>query len=241
MEKIVYDGIANEEDKHWWFKARREIIVSQLQSLDLNFEKALDIGCFSGRFLKEIAPMCKERYGVESSEEGNKYWGMRDFTIVRGALPKDIPFPDKTFDIVSALDVLEHVADDRASFQTIYNLLKPHGVLLCTVPAYAFLWSDLDVMTHHYRRYSAQGLRKMLCDTGFSIYKLTYFNTFLFPLIVLVRWLRKFYTRSGTDMDKPKNIVNLLLYHIFAAEKPWLLKYTFPFGVSILVIATKNE
>ena len=151
-----------------------------------------------------------------------------------------MPFPDASFDAITMLDVLEHIEDDVGSLATIERLLRPGGTFLCTVPAFAFLWSGHDDDAQHKRRYTRPELRAKLEGAGLRVRKISYYNTFLFPPIVSAHYLLGGRRRgSGTALREVATPLNAVLCRIFAAERHWLRVGTFPFGVSVLALARK--
>ena len=157
-----------------------------------------------------------------------------------GRLPEVIPFVGQTFDLIALLDVLEHLDDDAAALRALRVRLKPGGWLLITVPAYPFLWSRHDELHHHKRRYVARDLRAVIEAVGLRVHYLSYFNTWLFPLIAAVRLARVGSGHSG-DLSMPNKFANALLTQIFASERLLLGRVAFPFGVSLLALARNPD
>jgi SAM-dependent methyltransferase len=182
------------DDRHWWFAARRRIV---LQVLDAALRRAgpagkpriLDIGCGGGGTLRELA-LRGEAFGLDPEPSAVEAAMRRARCEVRlGRLPDEIPYELGSFDAVTLLDVLEHIEDDVRALGTIERLLRPGGLLLCTVPAYRFLWSQHDDVNEHRRRYTRPELRIRLEAAGLRVRKLSYCNTFLFPPIAAARLL----------------------------------------------------
>ena len=65
--------------------------------------------------------------------------------------------------------------------------LTNRGKIVLTVPAYQWLWSHHDVVNHHYRRYSQKTLQKVVSDAGLTVTYISYFNTWLMPIIASIR------------------------------------------------------
>jgi len=126
------------------------------------------------------------------------------------------------------------------SLKTIKELLTATGTAIITVPAYMFLWSHFDEINEHKRRYTLTELKNKLEQAGFRIEKISYYNTFLFPIAYVVRKLNNFLGRNGvSDIEMPSDIMNNLLRRVFSSEKSLLRYCNFPFGVSVLAVVKK--
>lgn len=244
MDKDFYLEYASVEDNHWWFVGRRQIIDSFIRRLNLpKNAEILEAGCGTGGNLIMLSAHGRVD-AMEVDEVACELANQRKVTKVQnGSLPNNIPFQDK-YDLILILDVLEHLDDDLAALTALYSKLKPGGWLLVTVPAYQFLWSQHDEINHHKRRYALKNLKQVVCKANYQLYKATYFNTLLFPLIAFLRFLSKLSLRSSTvrtqsDLKMPSKFINYFLSMLFAAESLFLDYIYFPFGVSILLLARK--
>jgi 2-polyprenyl-3-methyl-5-hydroxy-6-metoxy-1,4-benzoquinol methylase len=243
METYLYDELYQMEEKHWWFVARRKIILDIFRRFvpTTNTIKILDIGCGTGLML-QVLNQYGEVSGIDSSPLAIEYARKRTNNVIQlGVLPNNIPYTGTTFDVVTAFDVLEHIENDVEAISTISKLLKDSGIFICTVPAYQFLWSSHDEAHHHYRRYTKNSLQKKLLSAGFKMIKITYYNFFLFPLIALIRLLKRIQRPSsiGSDTQMPHSLLNKILIKIFSSEKYFLRWANLPFGVSLLSVSRK--
>lgn len=244
MEQQVYSQMAAIQGEHWWFVARRRILTAVLHRyLRLpDGARLLEAGCGMGGNLAMLAgfghvsafePDAKARR-IVSRESG--------LQIREGRLPDDVPFDAESFDLVAALDVLEHVEEDSASLATLRNKLRPGGWLVITVPAFPFLWSAHDRVHHHKRRYRKAELVRLAAEAGLAPVKVTYFNTLLFPAIAMVRLVKGLLGIDKADGEAmPGNLVNRLLTVLFASERHLLGRVWLPAGVSLLMIARRAE
>ncbi|NNE45868.1 MAG: class I SAM-dependent methyltransferase [Rhodothermales bacterium] len=240
MDPDYYRLVAAVEDEHWWYVARRRILSRVLLNLRLAAgARILDAGCGTGGNLQMLS-----QHGRVSAFEMEPYSrevaaGKRFGEVLTGSLPDDIPFDAATFDVVTALDVIEHIENDAGALRAIRGLLVPGGTLILTVPAYQFLWSSHDEVNHHCRRYTLSGVTDTLRKAGFDTVHATYFNTWLFPAIAATRLVGRVLPRSGqrSDLRLPPRIVNRLLTVVFGSEAWITSTHTLPFGVSILVVA----
>ncbi len=163
-----------------------------------------------------------------------------NFDIRKGSLPNDIPFDIQTFDLIAALDILEHISEDFECLTTFRNLLRPDGWLLLTVPAFSFLWNTHDDDHHHKRRYNKPHLQHIVQEAGFSEVMISYFNTLLFPLAVSIRLFKKVLRLKAFNeqMILPTSINNLLT-NSFSSERHIIKNRPLPIGLSLLLLARK--
>jgi len=234
----------NIEDRHWWFRGRRRIVSGLLERIPLDSDsKILDLGCGTGGNLQMLAGFGQVT-GVELDAQALALAVERGTVpVVSGSLPDDIPFEPGSFHCVTMLDVLEHIEQDEAGLASVYRLLLTGGHLLLTVPAFRFLWGPHDEEHHHHRRYQARELRSKLRTAGFEVTHLSYFNTWLFPPIALVRLLHKWIPAGDTGMETslPPAWLNRLLLGVFSSERPIVTRGRLPFGVSLLAVARKSS
>jgi len=242
MDQKIYRQMRELEDRHWWFAGRRQIVDKMLASLDLpERARILDAGCGTGGNL-QLLSRYGEVTGVELDDGAAALARERGpWNIFKGSLPNAMPFSGERFDLIVLLDVLEHIKDDGASLRTLSDLLAPGGYLVLTVPAFPFLWSRHDVVHHHQRRYRAAGLRDLIGNAGLQLSYMSYFNTWLFPLIAAMRLTHKIFpsNEGGRDVSMPGPAVNSLLQALFSSERRWIGKLKMPFGVSLLAVTRK--
>ncbi|MDX1739675.1 MAG: class I SAM-dependent methyltransferase [Rhodothermales bacterium] len=240
MDADYYRVIARVEDRHWWFVGRRRILSSILTSLDLPVGvRILDVGCGPGGNLAMLAD-----HGTLTAVEMDPYAREQAASrgvceVADGSLPGQLPFSPGSFDVITALDVIEHIDDDRAALGSIRELLAPRGYLLVTVPAYQFLWSRHDEINQHRRRYTRSMLRRSLRAAGYDIVRTSYFNTLLFPIIAAARLTGRMRSgpTAGGDLRPPPPAINRVLTGLFASESGLLRHADLPFGVSLLAVA----
>lgn len=242
MDSLLLRQHLELEERYWWFVGRRRIVLSVLERY-LPPGKRLDVldaGCGGGATLESL-----RRYGsatgLELEEEAVDYASDRGRDVVQGSIEK-MPFDDESFDLVLALDVIEHVPNDSCALRELYRVLRPGGSLLVTVPALQMLWSAHDEANGHYRRYTVGGLRRRVEEAGFEVVTATYFNTLLFPVILAVRMIGRLWPKStASDVSEVPGLVNDALARIFSSEKFLLGRLRLPVGVSSLCFARKPE
>jgi SAM-dependent methyltransferase len=244
METDAYQLMASHEAVHWWFVGRRAVINGVLDRIDLPADaRVLEAGCGTGGNLYHL----KRRGNVSAFEphpDGIEIARTRhpDVAIEVGALPDQLPFPESTFDLVAALDVLEHVDDDVGALDALIRLVKPGGYIVITVPTHPFLWGSHDRRLHHVRRYSVGDLRKMCAESGAEIVYFGAFNTILAPIAFAVRIAEKALSINiGNQERMPSRWVNQILAGAFALEGRLVRYVHLPFGLSQAVILRRAD
>ena len=243
MEERYYEEYARVQSSHWWFAGRRRILGALLErGLPAAAEerRILDVGCGTGTNLDELGRFGRVE-GVEAEAAAVAYCRSHGGWNVTHASGDELPFADASFDLVTLLDVIEHVRDDATILGEARRVLAPGGMVLVTVPAYTWMWGDQDEISHHFRRYTAGRLRTSLRGAGLEPEKVTYFNTLLFPPIAAIRLLRRLRPRRGEarsdfELNEPGGL-NSLLGRLFAMETPIVARASLPFGVSVAALA----
>jgi len=241
--KIMYDL----ENDHWYYIALRDLIFSYLkkQYPNGNGLKILDAGCGTGALLENLIEHGYEDVkGMDISEHALFYCKKRDLNqILLGSISR-LPFRDNQFDLITSIDVIccLQVVDDVSALREFYRVLKSYGRLILHVPAYKFLMSEHDKATQTGIRYSKDDLTRKLGLAGFKIERITHRNSFLFPLVMIYRILKKnskTADESKSDLKALPNFVNKTLIELLEIENTILKKFNFPFGSSIFCIAYK--
>lgn len=255
MQSDYYKEYYNYEREHWWFVAREKIIISAIKSHILNRMiasqplKILNIGCSTGRsseYLAQFGQVISLEYDKECCEFTAQKTGLE---IINGSIT-ELPFPENTFDLVCAFDVIEHVEDHELAVAEMKRVAKQNGILFVTVPAFMSLWSHHDEVNFHFRRYTKKEIVTLFNKTknGETVF-VTYFNSILFSPIWIYRKLSnvlKFGIKrdgAGSDFESFNNgILNKILFKIMHFERHFIKrKVAFPVGVSLLNIWQLNK
>lgn len=245
MEAAVYEQFAELERNHFWFRGRRKIFFDLLEGElgDRSDREILEVGCGPGGMLSPLA-----KYGTVHAADidhgSMEYCHSRGFQRAVTCSGLDLPFADASFDVVCLFDAIEHIPDDQKVLEEVRRILKPDGLVFLSVPAYQFLYSQNDRLVHHQRRYTKSRMRKLLTTAGLSPTKLTYFNAFLFPLIVPAVLVLKLKEKLFGLPDGQTNLSHSFCKPIndafawFMGSERLLLRHTeFPFGHSLIAMA----
>ena len=241
MDAQVFQRMAELDDRHWWFVARRRILRALIKRKvrPPKGARILEIGCGTGHNLAMLGEFGK----VDASELDDGARALAKARLGRNvasaALPDLSMFKAKSFDLIALLDVLEHVDNDATALAAIRTRLKVGGKLLVTVPANRWMWSAHDAAHHHHRRYTKQELRQAGEKAGFRIDLLSHFNTILFPPIAAARLAGKLLGRESADDSIPPGPLNGLLRTVFGLEAPLVGRVPMPFGVSLVAVFTR--
>jgi SAM-dependent methyltransferase len=244
MDTAIYAVEASIEETHWWFVGRRRLFADELRNVGAASDaRVLDIGTGTGanlRLLRDIG-FC-DVTGLDASDDAIRFCAEKRLGEVRKGDICALPFPDASFDVVFATDVIEHVDDDHLAAQEICRVLKPGGNAIITVPAFESLWGLQDEKGYHKRRYRLRPLLGLLGRAGLIPQRSYYFNYILFAPIFLARRLIDLFRidlQSEAQINSP--LVNRLLSAVFTADIRTAPVLRPPFGASILVVAAKSR
>jgi len=251
------------EDTYWWFVARRALLRDLLaRRLRRAFPRGnarvweprlrgdrgplciLDVGCGTGATLAVLTEF-GQVVGIDSSPEALRWCRRRapyHLVLARG---EALPVKGEAADVITALDLLEHIPDDGAAVVEFARVLRPGGLLVATVPALPWLWSGHDEALDHLRRYPASRLRQCLEQAGLEVVRLTPLIASLLPPVAALRLLQRVLSRKNahpqTAFIVPPRPVNWLLTALLWLENRWALRWNLPLGVSLMAVARKPE
>ena len=241
-----------EEDSHWWFASRTRALLGLLdKEVADGGLRVLDVGCGAGNMIHHLS-----RYGSVVGIDNNplplEVAQQRGYDA-RLSDAHHLPFEDQTFDLVTALDVIEHCEDDLQILRECYRVCRDHGMIVVTVPAFQWLWSNNDVINDHKRRYSRAELHEKLAKAGFEVERTTYNNFFVFPVaatLILARRRAETEPELATpstdqeayqvEMEPASPPVNAILTGVGRFEAAVLQHVDLPFGTSLICIARKG-
>lgn len=238
MDRAVFERMAEQDQLHWWFVARRRIL-SDLIAREVRPRagaRILEIGCGTGHNLDMLG-----RFGtVDAIELDDHARAVAEKRLGRPVMKARLPelegVEDGAYDLVALLDVLEHVEADEPALAAIARKLKPGGRILITVPANKWMWSAHDVAHHHFRRYGRSELRAVIAKAGLKIELMSFFNSLLFPLAAAARIAGKIVGKTSSDDQIPPAPLNRLFTGVFGLERYLVGRVPLPAGVSIVAL-----
>ncbi len=245
MQQHTYAIMDEVEGSHWWFVGRRAILESFLNTICSKLKtqnsrlRILDVGCGTGANIQMLSQY-GEAEGVDVSDDALEFCRKKGLKVQKG-LAEALPFDDETFELTTALDVVEHLDDDIAGLKEMYRVTKRGGYSLIFVPAFMWLWGVQDDISNHRIRYTKSQIVERLRIAGYTVERSTFANWTFFAPILAGRTIMKL---TGIKPESENNItisgLNGIFGKLFSSERLWLRNFNFPFGVSIVVVAKKN-
>ena len=239
MERIVYQQMAELDDRHWWYRARRKILAELIRRevQPAAHARILEIGCGTGHNLAMLSGFGHVD-GLELDDEAAALSEKRlGRVIIRSPLP-ELEGVSNDYDLIGAFDVIEHIDDDHAALAAIATRLKPGGKFMMTVPAHPWMWTAHDVANHHKRRYSKRSLRALVEGSPLRLDKIGYFNSLLFPLAIVERAASKLRGKDDGNVSLPPRPLNNLFEAVFASERYLVGRLPLPPGLSLFAVAS---
>lgn len=238
-----FENLRSMEDGHFWFATRNEMIKWLVSRYATKASRVLEIGCGTGFVLfalREMLPTAKIA-GSELHSAGLRHARSRhghDIELIQMDARRS--GLSNVFDLVGAFDVLEHIRDDEGVLKEIYSMLRPSGILIATVPQHPWLWSDVDAMAHHQRRYAIGELSAKAKAAGFRIRYHSSFASLSLPLLALNRWRAKRSMTAATSESVMPSSVNDVLTKLFQLEHVLRrARIPLPLGGSGVLVAEK--
>jgi SAM-dependent methyltransferase len=236
--------LAAAEQGHFWFEARNGLIQWALRKYSPDAKSLLEVGCGTGFVLlglSQTRPQLKLT-GAEALVEGLAF--ARQRVPHAGFMQMDarkIPFADE-FDVVAALDVIEHIADDATVIEQMTKAVRPGGVILTTVPQHMWLWTAIDDASGHQRRYRRADLIEKIVRAGLKVERVTSFVSLLVPLMWAARLGRKHQLGDMKSEFRLSRITNTSLKLMMGIERQLIrMGASFPAGGSLLLVARKES
>lgn len=243
LEKIAYSSIYEREEEHWWFLGRRKVLAALLAGVGPPGDwRVLDVGCGTGGNFSFLDAYGRVE-GCDYSEEAIRFCNMRGTHLAREASIYELPYEDASFDLVTCLDVIEHLRFDLPAFRELNRVLKTGGYLLATLPSGPHLYNDFDCLAGHLRRYTRDEIEMLLAEGGFEPLRLTFYTALVHPLIRYYMWRgsitsgRNKYTQGMQTLIPSANRFLALAQDLEA----WIVsRRDLRWGSSVAVLAAKR-
>jgi 2-polyprenyl-3-methyl-5-hydroxy-6-metoxy-1,4-benzoquinol methylase len=239
----AFDQLAAIEPGHFWFESRNRLIVWALRTYHPLATTLLEVGCGTGFVLQGLHAAFPE---LQLTATDAMPGGL---AIARRRVPSaTLLLQDARglnmvagFDVVCALDVIEHIPEDVQVLGRLFTAARPGGVALITVPQHPALWSGFDDHAHHVRRYRRRELVSKMASVGFDVVRVTSFVSLLLPLLAVSRWLGA--QRPGPPADREVQLspaLNAVLRAVLALERRAIaVGASWPAGGSLLAVGRK--
>jgi len=245
MKEHTYPIMFRIEQSHWWYTGRRKILTRFVEDICRRVTdrrpRILDVGCGTGANLLMLSKF-GDAEGVDVSEDALAFCRERGLANVKLGAAEALPYDDGTFDLVTALDVVEHLDDDLAGLREMRRVLRPGGRVLLFVPTFMFLWGLQDDVSNHRRRYRMPELQRVLEQAGFEVERTTYANiTFFMPILAMRKLMRLTGIKAESENNINVSALNGVLARVLGAESFVLKHMNIPFGVSGLCVARNAD
>ena len=247
MHSRQFEELYRLEDLYWWFIGRRQLVAQLSRTYilpppDGRQPLILDAGCGTGGTMKALASL-GEIHGADIATTPLEYCRRRGFDNLTCCRIEQLSYRDCSVDAITSCDVLEHIHDDAAALREMFRVLRPGGILVATLPAHPFLWSEHDRALSHLRRYTRREITAKLQDTGYRIEKFSAAVALMFPPILVVRLLQRLRPKSSdhpdTDLQILPPLINDTLISISRFET-WCSRWlNWPVGTSFAIVARK--
>ena len=260
MQRDQYERMAELQDHHWWFVAKRRIVDALVRRYALpsgdrrcSTGWVLDAGCGTGAMIPVLSQWGRV-IGADVQRQGLQC--ISHHPVVEADVLR-LPFPDRTFRLLGCFDVLYHrrVEDVEAVLMELHRVCDQDGVLVLTDSALPILRSSHDVALHGARRFRLRALQVLLENSGFRVIYGSYFHALLFPIAAMVRLMKR--AVEGTpgqfgptgdpnvvahsDLRPTPQWLNWILSTVYQVEVALLKNTRLPIGLSVVVIAKPVE
>ncbi len=240
MDSEELERMAGFEEWYWWHRARRTIVRRILKRYAPPRARILDVGCGTGATTASLSAFGNVS-GIDMGPAALRHARARGLSVARGSA-EQLPVRTAALDVLVSLDVIEHLDDDRRALREMLRVLRPGGILLATVPAYAFLWSGHDEAIGHRRRYLRPQLRERVAEAGFEIALCSYIMGSILPIAIVVRLAERLWGRRGparSDYPALPRALNAMLARITGLGGQLAPIVSLPFGLSSMVVARR--
>lgn len=184
MSEAILTDLAGLVRRHPWWQARATLALALLRNMQVHPPaRVLDVGCGWGLNLAALERAGYRTTGLDVSRRALEGLDRPGRELIEADLTQPLPEAAEHYDAVLALDVIEHLDDDRAAVGGLAQLTKPGGVSIVSVPALPELFSEFDAVQGHRRRYVPDTLSHAFAGTGLLIERMLWWGSWMVPLL----------------------------------------------------------
>lgn len=246
MERAEYERMHAVEDRMWWYRGLRALASNQItRALEASPATGplLDAGCGTGGMLRLLSEAVAGRptFGLDYDPIAATLAAGKAGRPVASGSVNEMPIRDNVLGAYISLDVLCHgQVDPSQALREAYRCLQPGGVAILNLPAYQWMYSAHDRRTHNVRRFTRGQARALLAGQGFRVLRASYWNTLLFPLMILHRLIKRHEGQS--DVHEYPRWLDRIFSTALAIERATISAgISLPFGGSLIVVAARTS
>lgn len=242
LEPSEYKFMYELEKYHWWFVSKNNLVREIIKSFGIPSPTILDVGMGTGANMLALSEL-GQTFGIDAAEQAMEFCKKRGLKNIARCHAEKITHPDKTFDVIIALDLLEHVFDPVKVLIELRRLLKDNGKIIITTPAFRMLWSQHDEALCHLRRYNKKTLSLDAAEARLKTDMMGYFFFSSFFPVTFIRLMRRLlpnrYQLKSDTTTLPPKFLNEFLKLIFKFEVRIFRRYGTPLGTTLYAILSK--
>ncbi len=244
METDEYNKLADVEEHMWWFRALHQHLLYAIRRfLKMRSAIVLDAGCGTGGFLRMLHTSIPGLtvLGLDIWFPACEIACVKGHASVINGEIAHLPLVDNSIGCIISADVLYHegIVPEMA-LKEVYRCLHSGGIVILNLPAYEWLRSYHDERVKTHKRFRRSEARELLSSVGFDILYSTYWNTLLFPLMVLRRKVLK-PAAGNSDVIRYPKVIEGMFHAFMRLEQSFLHRGgQFFFGGSILIVGGKH-
>lgn len=232
-----------DQPDYWWYRVRADLLRVSLDRYVGSPEIVLDVGSADGPSVTWLHGRGR-RIALDLDPRG-----LAPGDVCGSAM--ELPFGDRTVDVVAAFDVIEHCVDEARALDEIHRILAPSGRLLMSVPAYQWAWTHFDEENHHHRRYTRRRAVAAVERAGFEVLRASHMFAGTFPLFAVDRLTTRLKEKrrprtpalaQGEVPQLPEvgPLATRVLTMASRLDERLLPRVDLPFGSSVVVAAVKR-
>jgi SAM-dependent methyltransferase len=246
LERAEYERMHAVEDRMWWYRGLRtlaeELLVRALERTSAA-GPVLDAGCGTGGMLAKLGPAIAGRstIGLEYDPVAAALAAGKTARPIAVGSVTEMPLGDGELGGYLSLDVLCHArVDPEIALAEARRCLAPGAIALFNLPAYRWLLSAHDRRVHNVRRFSRREARALLAGHGFRVLKSTYWNTLLFPLMLLHRLIER--EDAESDVRDFPGWQDAVFSALLALERAAIrIGLNLPLGGSLILVVARDD